>query len=213
MLDSWFQKLEKFLKDINLLSAPDLSLRLWNADETGFCTSMASKKFWQGGGQGRFTRRVEEVAGTIHSSYWVQVPRMEPGFHHSFCIRDATYTSAGQVVDQQEQCMSSVTVAGWRLYTNFCQWFEKLYIPAVASLLSTGPVVLFVDGHHSHLTLQLIKVAKSKGVHLFCLPPHVTHIVQPLDIRVYGGVEGDLKRAQAGDIGETVTKEEFPGST
>lgn len=56
--------------------------------------------------------------------------------------------------------------------------------------------------------------AKSKGVHLFCLPPHVTHILQPLDVGVYGTVKewrAILKEHKLETLGERVTKEEFPG--
>ena len=55
--------------------------------------------------------------------------------------------------------MYSVSDSGWMEGGNFCKWFEMLYIPAVQSLLSTGPVVLFVDGHHSHLTMDVIQSA------------------------------------------------------
>ena len=56
---------------------------------------------------------------------------------------------------------------GWTETSNFLSWFNKLFIPAVRHLLETGPVVLFVDGHHSHITLKLIKSARDKGVHVF----------------------------------------------
>ena len=45
--------------------------------------------------------------------------------------------------------------------------------------------MLFVDGHKSHLTLKLINLACKKDVILFCLPPHSTHALQPLDVVVF----------------------------
>ena len=45
--------------------------------------------------------------------------------------------------------------------------------------------VMFVDGHKSHLTLELIDLARKKDVILFCLPPHTTHALQPLDVAVF----------------------------
>ena len=68
-----------------------------------------------------------------------------------------------------------------------------MFVPAVTPLLQTGPVVLFLDGHYSHLSLQLIHHAKSKGIHLFSFPPHLTHLLQPLDVGVYGPVKKTWK--------------------
>lgn len=36
ILDAWFKKMEEFLQELKMLDMPDLSKRLWNADETGF---------------------------------------------------------------------------------------------------------------------------------------------------------------------------------
>ena len=66
--------------------------------------------------------------------------------------------------------------SGWIVGDNFLDWFGSAFVSAVYHLLQSRPVVLFVDGHHSHLALSLIKLAKEKGVHLFCIPPHTTHI-------------------------------------
>ena len=85
--------------------------------------------------------------------------------------------------------------------SNFLLWFEKMLLPAVHHLLSEGPVVLFVDGHHSHLSLALVRKARERGVHLMCLPPHATHLLQSLDVGVYGPVHKILARC-AGDVGE-----------
>ena len=105
--------------------------------------------------------------------------------------------------------------SGWMESSNFLSWFEKLLVPAVDSLLSEGPVVLFVDGHHSHLSLPLVRTAREKGVHIFCLPPHTTHVLQPLDVGVYGPVkkawQGIVKSYKTTTLGANITKEAFGG--
>ena len=72
-----------------------------------------------------------------------------------------------------------VSDSGWMERANF------LFLPAIQHLSSTPGVVLFVDGHYSHLSMELIELAKEKGVHLVCFPPHLTHILQLLDVSVY----------------------------
>ena len=108
-----------------------------------------------------------------------------------------------------------VSSSGWMEWSNFFHWFKTLFLPAVALLLKTGPVVLFVDGHHSHISLDLIQFARKEGVHIFCFPPHLTHILQPLDVGVYGAVKSTwklvLKEHKLSTLAQNVTKEDFPG--
>ena len=39
------------------------------------------------------------------------------------------------------------------------------------------PVLLIQDGHASHMSIELIKLARANDVHLLCLPAHTTHIL------------------------------------
>ena len=106
--------------------------------------------------------------------------------------------------------------SGWMESSNFLSWFEKMLLPAVDHLLSEGPVVLFVDGHHSHLSLALVRKARERGVHLMCLPPHATHLLQPLDVGVYGPVKKTwqkiVKAYKMRTLAANITKEEFSGT-
>ena len=47
------------------------------------------------------------------------------------------------------------------------------------------PVLVIEDGHSSHISMEVIKLAKENDVHLLCLPSHTTHILQPLDMAVF----------------------------
>ena len=39
------------------------------------------------------------------------------------------------------------------------------------------PAILFVDGHRSHLSLQLSTFCDDNQILLYCLPPNTTHIM------------------------------------
>lgn len=73
--------------------------------------------------------------------------------------------------------------SGWMDTDNFMQQFKKLYVPAVAPSNWSGGS--FVDEHYPHISLEVIQYAKSQRIHLLCFPPHLTHILQPLDVEVY----------------------------
>ena len=68
---------------------------------------------------------------------------------------------------------------------NFICWFKKMFLKQVHHLVKDGPVILFVDGHHSQITLELIKLSKDNRIHLMCLPPNPTHILQPLNVTAF----------------------------
>ena len=93
------------------------------------------------------------------------------------------------------------------------EWFIKSFIPqATARNTSSKPILLIYDGHGSHDTLDLIEIAREHNIILFCLPPHTTHKLQPLDV----GVFGPFSRAWTDrcdeiveDTGEEMPREDF----
>ena len=60
--------------------------------------------------------------------------------------------------------------SGWIDSELFLSWMNKAFLKHCGS---QRPVLLFVDGHASHITLDVIDVAKENDVILFCLPPHL----------------------------------------
>ena len=54
-------------------------------------------------------------------------------------------------------CWSPLWCFWFRVDEGLLSWFNKIFVPAVSHILKTGPLVLFVDGPHSHITLDLIQ--------------------------------------------------------
>ncbi|ORU95132.1 MAG: hypothetical protein A6F71_10800 [Cycloclasticus sp. symbiont of Poecilosclerida sp. M] len=57
------------------------------------------------------------------------------------------------------------------------------------------PVCLLVDGHTSHIDLDTSKFCQENGILLYCLPPHSSHITQPLDVGFFSALKGAWKKA------------------
>jgi hypothetical protein len=55
-------------------------------------------------------------------------------------------------------------------------------------------MILF-DGHSSHITTEVIKFYIAKKILLICLPPHTTHMLQPLDVGVFSPLNSIPKRS------------------
>ena len=107
-----------------------------------------------------------------------------------------------------------ISESGWMDGANFLSWFTKLFLPAVPYLTETAPVLLFLDGHHSHISLELIRRARGNNILLLCLPPNTTHLLQPLDVGVFAPMKSAwraiLKRYKLETKGQQVGKEVFP---
>ena len=213
-MDSWFASVGSFLRELNMIPAPDLASRLWNADETGFCTSIASPRVLARKG----AKDVHETSGgSDHEFHTLLAAGAADGTHlPPFILYKGVNLYSRWTKGGLAGAIYGVSDSGWMESKNFEQWFQKLFAPAVSGLLATGPVVLFVDGHHSHVGLDLIHLARSKGVHLFCLPPHTTHLLQPLDVGVYAPAKKTwktiLKYHSIRTHAQNVLKEDFPGT-
>ena len=65
----------------------------------------------------------------------------------------------------------------------FLDWFQHVFLAHTTHI--TGPKLLILDGHISHISLEVVRLAMANEVHMICLPPHSTHILQPLDVAVF----------------------------
>ena len=168
VFDSWFHDFKGFLTELDILERSDLASRLWNADETGFCTAMASHTVLARRG----SKAVHETAGSSGRDYITVLGagaadgiRLPPYILYKGVNLYARWTEGGPA-----GTWYGVSKSGWMEGDNFLHWFTDAFLPAISNLLVTGPVVLFVDGHHSHLSLSLIRTAKERNEHLYCLP-------------------------------------------
>ncbi|GAB0095410.1 hypothetical protein DMENIID0001_107920 [Sergentomyia squamirostris] len=63
----------------------------------------------------------------------------------------------------------------------FHKWLIKNEIPL--------PVILFLDGHNSHLTLPLSEWCSANGIEVVRLYPNATHILQPMDVGYFSPIK------------------------
>lgn len=74
--------------------------------------------------------------------------------------------------------------SGWMTIESFIKWlkhFTNYVKPSKAN-----KVLLLLDGHISHKSLDAVNFARDNGIVLMCFPPHCTHRMQPLDICFFG---------------------------
>lgn len=73
--------------------------------------------------------------------------------------------------------------SGWMDHELFASWFQSHFLEHA---VPSRPLLLLLDGHSSHFTLDLVKAAAEQDVIVLCLPPHTTSDSQPLDTSCFG---------------------------
>jgi hypothetical protein len=66
------------------------------------------------------------------------------------------------------------------------KWLKEVFNP-FSSLHSTGAKrLLILNGHSSHQTAEFDDFYKENAIICLYMPPHTSHLLQPLDVGVFG---------------------------
>ena len=80
---------------------------------------------------------------------------------------------------------------GWANQTLGVEYLKLLFEPSTLPKRSEKDFwrLLIVDGHNSHFSTEFISFYEDHRIELFCIPPHTTHILQPLDVGLFGPLQ------------------------
>jgi len=90
----------------------------------------------------------------------------------------------------------SCNTKGWTSNEHGLQWLMRIFEPATREKANGGYRLLICDGHDSHITGDFVGHCMDNKIVLVILPPHTSHLTQPLDV----GVFGPLKKAMASEL-------------
>ena len=105
----------------------------------------------------------------------------------------------------------SCSANGWMTASNFIDWPKTIFIPSLTP--QHQPVLLILDGHTSHVSYEVRMLARDNNVHLLKLPPHLTHLLQPLDLAVFKSMKTARDVAVTHSIRrerQAITRRDFP---
>ena len=81
---------------------------------------------------------------------------------------------------------------GWTSNIHGEQWIRDCFDTATREKANGQYRLLLCDGHDSHITAQFVRYCIDNRIILFVLPPHSSHILQPLDVGVFGPVKAAM---------------------
>ena len=74
---------------------------------------------------------------------------------------------------------------GWMTANVFFTWLSSIFFPSVRDKVRF-PILIFLDGHTSHINLAVADFCRENNIILYCFPAHASHVLQPLDVSVFG---------------------------
>jgi DDE superfamily endonuclease/Tc5 transposase DNA-binding domain len=180
-ITNWFTKYKNLCTDLGLTQTPS---HIWNVDETG-CQNI---------------HKADKVLGEVGKAVY-NVTAVERGETSTalVCINAVGSVPPPMIIHKGKQIgkqwkngarhgvMIRTSDSGYinkELFTEFGQSF-------IAFINNTGlkdglPHLLTMDSHYSHLyNLDFLQLMKDNNIHVFALPPHCSHWLQPLDRGVF----------------------------
>ena len=180
VIDKYFDSLEEIIEVNGLSKRPG---QIFNCDKTGMPLVHKPPKVVTSVGQkhpyaitsGDKTQ-ITVLACASASGY--SIPPM--------VIFDRKTIREDMIEGELPQTFYGLSDSGWMDTELFAEWFKFHFLRHAPS---SRPLLLLLDGHTSHCNPSILRVALDEGVIIFCLPPHTTHLLQPLD----NGVLSSLK--------------------
>src|SRR5438046_7214084 len=92
--------------------------------------------------------------------------------------------------------MFSCNSKGWMSNIHGLEWLRRCFEPATREHVNNGQDwrILICDGHESHVTSRFLAHCLQHHIHVLLLPPHTSHITQPLDVGVFGPLKTAMSR-------------------
>ena len=186
-LRHYFQLLKTVLESGNFAEHPE---NIYNCDETIVDLNKSTQKVVVP--KRMRTAHSRQVAPTDHISILCCVSAagraMPPFIIFKGSFPGGHYTTGGP-----PDALYGKQDSGFMDSELFLKWFNQLFMKH-ADPQPEKPVLLLVDGHSSHCSMEIIEAAKEKNVTLLALAPHTTHLTQVLDVSVYKPFKNAIAR-------------------
>ena len=179
VIKAWFHEYDQFLLTHNLKDCP---MNTWNADESGFALCPKSGKVLalkSSRGIYGVTGNTKENITTLcaASASGNVIPPMHIFSGERFKSNPLEGAVAGAYCGRSPN--------GWMSTELFYGWIANHFSVHVPE----RPILLLVDGHSTHIDVEVSKLCRELGIFLYCLPPHASHLIQPLDVGFFSSLK------------------------
>jgi len=197
IVSAWFQRVQNTIESKGILDCD-----IYNFDETGFQMGVAStaKVVTRSDRRNRpvvvqpGNREWTTVIECINTTGWALDPMIifEGKLHISTWYEDSLLPTTWRI---------AVSENGWTTDELTLEWLQLVFEPQTRTRTVGRYRLLILDGHGSHMTPEFDKFCKENSILIECMPPHSSHLHQPLDVGCFSVLKriyGDLVRGKIG---------------
>ncbi|KAJ8969067.1 hypothetical protein NQ314_001969 [Rhamnusium bicolor] len=179
---NWFSEIKDYLVAKNLFEITKCPNRVFNADESAFYLQPKGDKVLTRKGE----KNVYRPGNDEKECITVLVTANAEGIMAPPMIV-FTYTRVPGYISANipESWGIENSENGWMCSATFYEYMTNIFEPWLTEQKIARPIVFFVDGHVSHLTLHLSNFCVEKQIELISLFPNSTHLLQPMDVAVF----------------------------
>ena len=108
------------------------------------------------------------------------------------CIPNFYILKGTYFLEDYIACCEAGAVMGMQSNAWMTKWLIKSWISHFIQCLRKGPRIdlsnrhlVILNGHNSHVTLEVVRMAMESGLDIISLPSHTSHALQPLDVACF----------------------------
>lgn len=207
IIEGYFDLLQKTLIDLDLVDKPK---QIFNIDETSFALDPTKTKVvgQKNAPSSRVTAGPARESTTVLMGGNADGQKLPPLI--VFKGKNIWDTWMAPSTPGVPETCYAASSNGWMESDIFSNYFQKTFLTCCGS---DRPILLIYDGHTTHVDERVIQSAIDNNITIMKLPPHSSHILQPMDLAVFKSLKSawdqKLARYQRHQQGVKISKRDF----
>ncbi|MCO5601306.1 hypothetical protein L7F22_055425 [Adiantum nelumboides] len=116
----------------------------------------------------------------------------------SYYIFKGSRIASNYIENCEEGAAMAMQKKAWMTSELFQAWLEHFDNAITQRIGKSSRHLLILDGHGSHVSLEVVAKANEAGIDIITLPAHTSHKLQPLDVFVFKSKYNYKKNATYG---------------
>jgi len=186
VVEAYFDLLAQTIQEYNIV--PE---NIYNMDETGFLIGQSQTRNIIVPKENSKNKRFRSHPGTRETITVVECIGARGTPPPPMVIYQGKSHQQGWYRDfaAAKEWVFAISPNGWTDNDLAQEWLRDCFDKHTKQKAAGRYRLLILDGHGSHVTLEFIQQAWESRIVCLCLPPHATHLLQPLDVSIFGPLQ------------------------